>query len=60
MGIPPGSGMGMTLGSGTWAAHNTLGFVYPAPTVTASDHKELDVTQQVPARKTTTWSLGSF
>lgn len=53
--------MGMPLGTSTWAGYNTLGSsVYPAPAVTAADRVAMDVTQQVPARKTTTWSLGGF
>jgi len=57
MGMPPGT----TYGSGTWAAHNTIGAsVYPAPALTASDIAALDVTKQVPSRKTTTWSLAGF
>mmetsp|Transcript_36727 Transcript_36727/g.91445 ORF Transcript_36727/g.91445 Transcript_36727/m.91445 type:complete len:279 (+) Transcript_36727:97-933(+) len=57
MGLPPGS----AFRSGTWAAHNTLAASSrEAPALSEADKRALDVTQQVPVRQMTTWSLGGF
>ena len=43
--------------TGTWNAYNTG---YGGSGLTTADKSALDVTNLVPVRKTTTWSLGTF
>ena len=45
--------------AGTWAAYNTAQQSADFG-LTAADKSALDVTNLVPVRKTTTWSLGTF
>lgn len=53
--------VGITPGSTSSSAQDSLGgSIFPAHTLTVADRMALNVTNQVPACRMTSWSLGSF